>query len=70
MSKGKNIFSLQVWGEVSFAQTSKERSVITPNIFLYSIKEYFDFPLIIKVMGHWVTDYYMLWLQWRKFLLE
>ena len=62
MSKGKKMFFfLQVWGEVSFTQISKEISVISP-IFLYSIKEYFDFPLIIKVMGHWVTDYYMLWL--------
>ena len=28
--KGESVFSLQVWGGVSFPQTLRERSVITP----------------------------------------
>ena len=32
--KGENIFSFQVWGRVSFLQTSRKGNVITPIVLL------------------------------------
>ena len=32
--KGENIFSFQVWGRVSFLQTSRKENVITPKLLL------------------------------------
>jgi len=50
MSRGENIFFFQVWGEVSFLQTSREGSIFTPkkNNWLPFFK--FDINIITSVV--------------------
>ena len=43
--KGENIFSFQVWGRVSFLQTSRKRNVITSILLLLLLL--LSLPLLI-----------------------